>query len=307
MFHFYISIDSNSNRSRGIDPIFSKKLTVASRGTALTMEEKEEEEEGDDVPPHVLLKKKVGTSFCELHDIFHSSSGDSADSSQGHSHSHTSHSHHSSVDDKDPNIVHLKETVKTFIEVDYDGKRSSGATSKVHQLCIAKHALHFHSITFELNNTLGDCDVFVTLGDQLSETPSASQWDWKSSDIGHDTLLLRTYTSDFIKYDMKIKSKNSPFHNADPNAKPGPSGDSSIPINLSELKQKAALVSSQNTQSYPLFFSISSKDPAAPCACTLGVTISPLGFTDIAHTVGALRGGQVLLPRDVKTPYSRSH
>ena len=277
------------------------------RGAAQMMEEERRENEGEGTgsPPHILLKKKVGTSFCELHDIVHSAahSGDGADSSL----SLSLHRHGTSVDDKDPNIVHLKETVKTFIEVDYDSKKSRGGLGdsvQVRQLCIAKHTLHFHSITFELNNTLGDCDVYVTLGDQQNETPSASQWDWKSSDLGHDTLLLRTHTSDFINYDMKIKSKNSPPHNSDSNP---PSGGSAIPINLSELKQKAALASSQNTLSYPLFFTISSKDPAVACACIVGITVSPLDFTDLAHTAGTLRGGQVLLPRDLKKkPSSRS-
>ncbi len=139
-------------------------------------------------------------------------------------------------------------------------------------LCVGRAPRHFHSIQFQLNNTLGDCDLFAALG---RAWPGPEDWDWKSSDIGRDALMLRSYTSEFMKYEKEVKRQRA------------------------ELSDAAEGIESQP---FPLYFSVSSKDPSLPCRAQLSLTLSPIDFTEAAHKVGALRGGKVLLPRDLLRP-----
>jgi hypothetical protein len=273
--HLYSSIDERPS-SVPSKPKIKKPPVTTKRNI-------EEDPPIEEELPHILLKTKVGAQFCKTHDAMHMSQ---PGSDNNHLHNH----HHRPIGDQDPNIVHLKESIRTSFKVDYDPNINGDGT--VHQLCIAKHSLHFHSISFELNNTLGDCDVFVSIGGD-NESPNPNEWDWKSSDLGHDSLLIRTHTRDFAMYNEKLVHSSKP-----PPALSSQPGDRT----LSELIQRASMLSQQDTLSYPLFFSISSKDPSLTCSCNIGVTVAALPFTEIAHSTGGLRGGQVMLPRDLRRP-----
>jgi hypothetical protein len=109
---------------------------------------------------------------------------------------------------------------------------------------------------------------------------------------------LRTYTSEFLKIDRDIQEKiqKSPIERTkvDSNGIKIPSATARRPAEDTDFRKQFTVESS-----YPLFFSVYSKDTAKDCKSILSITISLIDFREVAHSKGETRHGQVILPRDL--------
>lgn len=153
------------------------------------------------------------------------------------------------------NALTIAENTTVFFNNDHRSQLSSSW-----QLCIAQHD-HQHGFRFKTYQiAMGsnpsdvskvDCDLYLSA---TVPNPSAKNWDWKSNDIGKDSITIYSYAEEFQKSNLRT-----------------------LFISTHEKSDDSRLSGSR---------------------CVLQLEIFEIANRDLLHKL-SLRGGQVLLPRDL--------
>jgi len=148
-----------------------------------------------------------------------------------------------------------KEVLSTFTS---DPSEDINFKRLVHyQLCFSSHS-HQHQFRLALHSSPskelggGDCDMILSSSHPFPKEPD--QWQWKSTELGPDSLTLDSYLAEF-----------------------------------------------QASKTQSLFITVAMKPQSnrATTTCTLSVEVATLENDTLLKKIG-LRGGQRLLPRDIK-------
>ena len=137
------------------------------------------------------------------------------------------------------------------------------------QLCFADDHDHQHTFNIKVKavNSDTDCDLYLS---STATTPNSGNWDWKSANKGSDDITLHTYMEEF-----QSASLNALFLTVTWNEKV-----SSI---LTKGRRKTNQMSNSEKEK-----------------CILTMEIVPLPNEELLHKLPTLRGGRVLLPRDLE-------
>ena len=145
-------------------------------------------------------------------------------------------------------------------------KADEHSLSNTWQLCYAHHD-HQHGFklkTYPNPNAAGygeesriDCDLYLSA---TSTLPSASDWDWKSTDVGYDSITVYQFASEFQRSRLKALfiSINEKYDTND--------------FQRNHIRNR----------------------------CLLEIEVLTVLDNDLLHKMGSLRGGQIMLPRDLK-------
>ena len=139
------------------------------------------------------------------------------------------------------------------------------SVSNTWQLCYAHHD-HQHGFklkTYPNPNAVGsseqsqaDCDLYLSA---TSTLPNSSNWDWKSTDNGYDSITIYQFASEFRR--SKLKALFITI-----NEKSGTNN-----VERSHIRNR----------------------------CVLEIEVLTVRDEDLLHKMGSLRGGQIMLPRDL--------
>ena len=143
----------------------------------------------------------------------------------------------------------------------------------IFQLCFADDHDHQHTFHIKVHNAVNsdaDCDMYLSA---TSPSPDIGNWDWKSANKGADDITLHTYMEEF-----QSASLNALF----------------LTVTWNE-KQSSIMTKGRGKTKQQLSNSEREKDK-----CILTMEIVPLSNEELLHKLPTLRGGRVLLPRDLE-------
>lgn len=153
---------------------------------------------------------------------------------------------------------------KDLVENTATTVRVGGAAEHaVYQLCFADDHDHQHTFKIKTRSLAPDVDCNLYLS-ASSVSPGRSNWEWKSDAKGPDDITLHSYMEEFQA------------------------------ASLNALFITVAWKDGSGTGSG------SGRKPVSGDKCELTIEVSTLPNDELLHKLGTLRGGQVLLPRDIE-------